>query len=46
MRKKELALLDKYEYLVINEKLDKAVEAVLTIIKSLQYKTEKGKKYF
>lgn len=44
--KKELALLDKYEYLVINEKLDKAVEAVLTIIKSLRYKTEKGKKYF
>ena len=44
--KKELKYLLKYEYLVINKKLDEAVHAVKTIIKSLEYKIEKGRIYF
>jgi guanylate kinase len=44
--KKELKSLSEYEYLVINENFDKAVESFLTIIKSLEYKIEKGRKYF
>jgi guanylate kinase len=44
--KKELKYLPKYEYLVINRKLDEAVYAVKTIIKSLEYKIEKGRIYF
>jgi guanylate kinase len=44
--KKELKYLPKYEYLVINKKLDEAVHAVKTIIKSLKYKIEKGRIYF
>jgi guanylate kinase len=42
----EFKSVPKYEYLVINEKLDKAVIAVKTIIKSLRYKIQKNKKYF
>ncbi len=42
----EVKSVQKYEYLVINEKLDKAVIAVKTIIKSLEYKIQKSKKYF
>ena len=37
---KELKLLPKYDYLVINDKLQDASEAVKTIIKSLNYKRE------
>jgi guanylate kinase len=44
--KKELKYLSRYEYLVINKKLDEAVNAVKTIIKSLKYKIEKGRVYF
>jgi guanylate kinase len=44
--KKELGLLNKYGYLVINDKLDQAVKDVQTIIESLQYKIQKNKKYF
>ncbi|MDR2811866.1 MAG: guanylate kinase [Endomicrobium sp.] len=44
--KKELKYLPKYEYLVINRKLDEAVHAVKTIIKSLEYKIEKDRIYF
>ncbi|MDR1122662.1 MAG: guanylate kinase [Endomicrobium sp.] len=44
--KKELKYLPKYEYLVINKKLDEAVYAVKTIIKSLEYKIEKDRVYF
>jgi guanylate kinase len=44
--KREIKSLSKYEYLVINENLGEAVESVSTIIKSLKYKIEKGKKYF
>jgi len=36
--KKEIKSLPEYEYLVINDKLDEAVESVETIIKSLKYK--------
>jgi guanylate kinase len=39
--KKELKYLPRYEYLVINKKLNEAVHAVKTIIKSLEYKIEK-----
>jgi guanylate kinase len=42
----EVESVQKYEYLIINEKLDKAVVAVKTIIKSLKYKVQKNKKYF
>ncbi|MDR0820088.1 MAG: guanylate kinase [Endomicrobium sp.] len=42
----EVKSVQKYEYLVINEKLDKAVVAVKIIIKSLKYKIQKNKKYF
>ncbi|GHT22893.1 guanylate kinase [Endomicrobiia bacterium] len=42
----EVKSVQKYEYLVINDKLDKAVIAVKTIIKSLKYKIQKNKKYF
>ncbi len=42
----EVESVKKYEYLVINEELDKAVVAVKTIIKSLKYKIQKNKKYF
>ncbi|MDR3256420.1 MAG: guanylate kinase [Endomicrobium sp.] len=44
--KKELKYLKKYEYLVINKKLNDAVNAVKTIIKSLDYRIQKNKKYF
>jgi guanylate kinase len=44
--KRELKYLPKYDYLVINKKLDEAVHAVKTIIKSLEYKIEKGRIYF
>lgn len=44
--KKELKSLHKYEYLVINDNFDKAVQSVETIIKSLKYKIQKEKKYF
>ena len=44
--KKELKYLPNYEYLVLNKKLDEAVHAVKTIIKSLEYKIEKGRIYF
>ncbi|MDR0401935.1 MAG: guanylate kinase [Endomicrobium sp.] len=36
--KEELKFINKYEYLVINENLNNAVEAVKIIIKSLKYK--------
>jgi len=39
--KKELEFLGKYEYLVINDKLPEAVDAVRTIIKSQKYKIKK-----
>jgi len=39
--RKELTYLKKYEYLVINDKLDEAVDEVRTIIKSQKYKIEK-----
>ncbi|MCL2484700.1 MAG: guanylate kinase [Endomicrobia bacterium] len=39
--KKELKSLPKYEYLVINDTLDKAIAAAQTIIKSLDYKIKK-----
>jgi guanylate kinase len=42
----EVKSVQKYEYLVINEKLDKAVVAVKTIIKSLRYKIQKNEKIF
>jgi guanylate kinase len=42
----EVKFVQKYEYLVINEELNKAVVAVKTIIKSLKYKIQKNKKYF
>jgi guanylate kinase len=42
----EIEFVQKYEYLVINEELNKAVIAVKTIIKSLKYKIQKNKKYF
>jgi guanylate kinase len=42
----EVKSVQKYEYLVINEELNKAVVAVKTIIKSLKYKIQKNKKYF
>ncbi|MCA6072114.1 MAG: guanylate kinase [Endomicrobium sp.] len=44
--RKEIGYLQKYEYLVINKKLDDAVDAVKTIIKSLEYKVVKSQKYF
>jgi guanylate kinase len=44
--KKELKYLPKYDYLVINKKLVDAVESVKTIIKSLEYKIQKGAIYF
>jgi guanylate kinase len=42
----EVKFVQKYEYLVINEELNKAVVAVKTIIESLKYKIQKNKKYF
>jgi guanylate kinase len=42
----EVKSVQKYEYLIINEKLNKAVVAVKTIINSLKYKIQKNKKYF
>ncbi|MDR2436520.1 MAG: guanylate kinase [Endomicrobium sp.] len=44
--KKELKYLPNYDYLVINKKLVDAVESVKTIIKSLDYKIQKGSIYF
>ena len=44
--KKELGLLNKYGYLVINDELGQAVKNVQNIIESLQYKIQKNKKYF
>ncbi|MCL2390399.1 MAG: guanylate kinase, partial [Endomicrobia bacterium] len=43
--KKELKSLPKYEYLVINDDLDKAIDSVKTIIKSLDYKIKKETVY-
>jgi guanylate kinase len=37
----ELRYLQKYDYLVINKNLDDAIDAVKTIIKSLEYKIDK-----
>jgi guanylate kinase len=42
----EVKFVQKYEYLVINEELNKAVIAVKIIIKSLKYKIQKNKEYF
>lgn len=44
--RKEIRSLSKYEYLVINDRFEKAVESVFTIIKSLEYRIEKDRKYF
>ncbi|MDR1941111.1 MAG: guanylate kinase [Endomicrobium sp.] len=44
--KKELAYLNKYDYLIINDDLENSVENVKTVIKSLYYKVRKDKKYF
>jgi guanylate kinase len=44
--KKELKYLNKYEYLVINKQLHKTIDAVKTIIKSLEYKIANNQKYF
>ena len=44
--KKEISFLSKYEYLVINDDLKEAVNKVQTVIKSLEYKVRKDKKYF
>lgn len=44
--KKELKYLDKYEYLIVNENLQDSIMAVKTIIRSLNYKIQKNKKYF
>ncbi|MCL2144387.1 MAG: guanylate kinase [Endomicrobia bacterium] len=41
--KKEISYLPEYEYLVINDELEKAVESVMIIIKSLEYKIKKTK---
>ncbi|MDR0800699.1 MAG: guanylate kinase [Endomicrobium sp.] len=43
--KGELESVQEYEYLVINEKLDEAVTAVKTIIKSLEYKNGRQKHF-
>ena len=40
--KKEIKSLSKYEYLVINENLNEAIESVSAIIKSSRYKIKKG----
>jgi guanylate kinase len=42
----ELRYLNKYDYLVINDDLQEAVKNVQTIIKSLEYKIQREKKYF
>ena len=44
--KKEIQCLKKYEYLVINDNLKKAIDSVKTIIRSLKYKVIKNKNYF
>lgn len=44
--KKEIQYLKKYDYLVINDNLEKAVDSVKTIIKSLKYKIIKNQNYF
>ncbi len=44
--KKELESLAKYEYLIINDDFEEAVNSVKTIIKSLKYKIRKEQKYF
>jgi guanylate kinase len=44
--KKEIQYLKKYEYLVINDNLKKAIDSVKTIIRSLKYKVIKNKNYF
>ncbi|MDR1522692.1 MAG: guanylate kinase [Endomicrobium sp.] len=44
--KKEIQYLKKYEYLVVNDNLEKAIDSVKTIIKSLKYKILKNQKYF
>jgi guanylate kinase len=44
--KQEIKYLKNYEYLVINQNLNKAVNAVKTIIKSLEYKIVKNQKYY
>jgi guanylate kinase len=44
--KKEIQCLKKYEYLVINDNLKKAIDSVKTIIRSLKYKVIKNRNYF
>ncbi|MDR2067287.1 MAG: guanylate kinase [Endomicrobium sp.] len=44
--KKEIQCLKKYEYLVINDNLEKAIDSVKTIIKSLKYKIIANQNYF
>jgi guanylate kinase len=44
--KKEMQYLKKYEYLVINDNLEKAIDSVKTIIKSLKYKIIANQNYF
>ena len=39
----EIARADEYDYIVVNDKLDEAVNDVITIIKNLRLKTEKQK---
>jgi guanylate kinase len=39
--RQELRYIKKYDYLVINKKLDDAIDAVKAIIKSLEYKIDK-----
>jgi guanylate kinase len=43
---KELSFLNKYGYLVINDDLQEAIKSVQTIIKSLEYKIQRNRKYF
>ncbi|MBO5908969.1 MAG: guanylate kinase [Clostridia bacterium] len=39
----EIARADEYDYIVVNDELDKAVDDVITIIKNLRLKTERQK---
>lgn len=39
----EIARADEYDYIVVNDRLDEAVNDVITIIKNLRLKTEKQK---
>jgi guanylate kinase len=44
--RKEIQCLKRYDYLVINDNLEKAVDSVKTIIESLKYKIIKNQIYF